>query len=263
MKKLTIFLLFGLLFQSLLAGCVGRGSTDTIMTKPAYTDAQELKLKIRELADQLLATTPNTGISDLVAMPTSFVDLDNKRQTSALGNLFAESLIYEFNQRAYPVCEYRLTGNIDMILGQGDFALLRQGLMQTTGKNWAALIVGTYYVTDDSVFVNARLVRASDGMVLRTGQILLPKNGLIASMVKPLGTDGASYAANGGSGQNKNSQYASNAGVGTLPADSVAVTSNQCTALLTKGKMRIVPAPWKRQTRRRNPGPGLYSSPMQ
>ncbi len=183
MRIIKYLLLCVLLIQSLFAaGCGGKSAdADT----PEFVDAQEFKLKVRELADQMLATTDNSLLTGLVAMPSSFVDLNNKDQTSSLGNLLGESLIYEFNQRGFPVREYRLTGNINTMLGQGDFALLRQGLTSTYGK-WAAVIVGTYHYDKEAVFVNARLVRASDGMVLRTGQLVLVNSALMTRLSKTL-----------------------------------------------------------------------------
>lgn len=56
--------------------------------------------------------------------------------------------------------------------------------MPTKGQKWAALVVGTYYVDKDATFVNARLVRASDGLVLRTGQLVLVNTPIIARMGK-------------------------------------------------------------------------------
>ncbi len=176
MPNIVRLLLVALLFSTLfVAGCA-KSARDS-----QYIDAQELKLKVRELADQMLATMDNTTLTGLVAMPTSFVDLNHKGQTSAFGNFMGESLIYEFNQRGFPVREYRLTGNIDIQLAQGDFALLRKGVVNTKEK-WAALMVGTYYVDKNAVFVNARLVRALDGMVLRTGQLVLVKTPVVYRM---------------------------------------------------------------------------------
>lgn len=283
MKRLTIFLLFGLLFQSLLAGCAGHGSTVSLAAKPGLVDAQELRLKLRELADQLLASTPNEGIGNLVAMPTSFVDVDHKNQTSALGNLCAESLIYEFNQRGYPVSEYRLSGDVDVLLGQGDFALLRQGVTKTAGKQWAALMVGTYAVAGDSVFVNGRLVRASDGMVLRTGQVLLPKNELVASMLTPI-VGPSMYA--GDTQRQRKGHGGRKAQAGRQPATTAAAAPAAATAATTaaadkettakaapqqhgnsgglaSGTMRVAPAPWTgTPPYKQRRGPRLYGSPI-
>ncbi len=221
-------LLFALLFQSLLAaGCAKKEAPVPSALDPAYVDAQELKLKIRELADQMLATTDNSRLYGLVAMPTSFVDLDNKARTSTFGNLIGESLIYEFNQRGFPVREYRLTGNIDVILGQGDFALLRKGLVSTEGK-WAALVVGTYYRDKDAVFVNARLVRAHDGLVLRTGQLVLVNTPLIARLSQP-----------------------------HMPPSPAPVPTGP-TLGLSSGVMVMKPAPWPKEPQER--GPGLWGT---
>ncbi len=228
MQTVLRVLLIALLFQALLAAGCNKKNTVATAHDPAYIDAQELKLKIRELADQMLATTDNSRLYGLVAMPTSFVNLDNKAQTSAFGNLISESLIYEFNQRGFPVREYRLTGNIDVVLRQGDFALLRQGLVSTEGK-WAALVVGTYYRDKDAVFVNARLVRAHDGLVLRTGQLVLVNTPLIARLSLP-----------------------------NTPPSPPAPTGP--TLGLSTGVIEIKQAPWEGKDASKTRGPGLWGA---
>lgn len=172
----------------LLAGCSSKKPyVEALPTSPQYMEAQELKLKVRELADQLLATMPNECLTGLVALPTSFVNLDNFQQSSSFGRLVGESLIFEFNQRSFPVREYRLPGYIAMRAEQGDFALARQGLINAQEK-WAALLLGTYYRDKDAVFVNARLVRAADGMVLRTAQLILVNSELVDRLTTPTPT---------------------------------------------------------------------------
>ena len=163
----------------LLPGC---GEKRATALSPEYTDAVELKLKSRELADQMLATMPNDAIQGFVAMPTSFVDQNNTSRTSPLGRLMAESLFYEFNQRGFPTREYRLNGAISVQGGRDDLALAANQIVNTTGQKWAALLVGTYYVDKDATFVNARLVRANDGLVMRTGQLVLVNTPIVTRM---------------------------------------------------------------------------------
>lgn len=174
-----LFLLCALLLP-LLPGC---GPTRTA-NDPSYVDAVEVKLKCRELADQMLATTPNDALQGFVAMPASFVDQNNTSLSSPLGRLIAESLFYEFNQRGFPTREYRLTGRISVQGGRDDLALAANQIVPTKGQKWAALVVGTYYVDKDATFVNARLVRASDGLVLRAGQLVLVNTPIVARMGK-------------------------------------------------------------------------------
>ena len=165
----------------LLSGCAKSGPS---ALSPGYTDAVELKLKSRELAEQMLATMPNDAIQGFVAMPTSFVNQSNTSQSSPMGRLMAESLFYEFNQRGFPTREYRLNGAINVQGGRDDLALAANQVVSTTGQKWAALVVGTFYVDKDATFINARLVRASDGLVMRTGQLVLVNTPIVRRMAE-------------------------------------------------------------------------------
>lgn len=171
-------LLLCFLLTAILAGC----AKSLPQQQPGYVDAVEIKLKCRELADQMLATVPNNALQGFVAMPTSFVNESNTSTSSPLGRLMAESMFYEFNQRGFPTREYRLTGKIDVVGGKNDLALAANQIVPTKGQKWAALVVGTYYVDNDATFINARLVRAADGLVLRTAQLVLQNNPVVLRM---------------------------------------------------------------------------------
>ncbi len=144
-----------------------------------YVDARELKLKIREMAEQLIAGCSNQGA---VALPVSFVNQDDLNQTSSFGRFIAEQLFYEFNQRGFPVREYRIPGHISMREGEGDFYLSR-ALGQLGVPADAVVVAGTYYGDKQAVFVNARLIRPHDGRVLRTANLVLQSNPLTRRML--------------------------------------------------------------------------------
>ena len=157
--------------MAVMAGC---GSSKAVApVDPNFIAAQEVKLKVRELADQMLASLPNDALVGFVALPTSFVNQNDFNSSSPLGRYLAEGLIYEFNQRGFPVREYRTDGSIMMSEGMGEAALARKGKIATAKGKGNALLIGTYHQDPDAIFVNARLVRSSDGIVLRTGQVLL------------------------------------------------------------------------------------------
>ena len=149
---------------------------------PRFVQAQELKLNVREMVDQMLDTWPNDALKDIVAVPASFVSLDDFNQTSGFGRYLAEAMYYEFNQRGVSVREYRFPGVIETRPGEGEFALSRALSKIRVRQDWAAVVLGTYYRDRDALFVNARMVRASDGMVLRTAQIVLPMNDMLKRM---------------------------------------------------------------------------------
>ncbi|MDR2161948.1 MAG: hypothetical protein LBO77_07435 [Desulfovibrio sp.] len=155
---------------------------------PGYADARELRLKVRELAEQLAAGIQDSSLRSAVALPVSFVNLDNMGETSGLGRYIAEQIFHEFNQRGFPVREYRIPGGgIATVEGRGEFYLSR-ALQQAAAVSPAAVVVaGTYYSTPQAIFINARLLRPADGRVLRTASLLLPANDLTRRMTASAG----------------------------------------------------------------------------
>lgn len=186
MRKPVFRVLFLLLAVAIIAGCARRPAPPAVLPAApqpgGYTDAVELKLKFREMADQMLATVPNDALKGYVAMPTAFVNANNTSQTSPLGKLIAESMYYEFNQRGFPTWEYGLSGSLPTLDGKNAKMSTAQRLSTGKRQKWAALLVGTYQVAKDATFVNARLVRASDGLVLRTAEVVLPNTPIILSL---------------------------------------------------------------------------------
>lgn len=151
-----------------------------------YVDARELQLKARELAEQLVADMRDCSLQGAVALPTSFVDLNDFSRTSSLGRLFAEQLFHELNQRGYPVREYRMPGSIT-VKPRGEFALSRDVGKIAARSSSSVIIVGTYHADQEAVFINARLVRPRDGRVLRTASMVLEPNELTRRMARGSG----------------------------------------------------------------------------
>lgn len=151
-----------------------RSGRERPVPDPNYVDAREIKLQVRELADQLLSNIQQHELRGKVGMPTSFVNQDNFEQSSAFGRYIAEQMYHEFNQRGFPVREYRIAGqNIRMEEGVGDLYLSRDKGKVAVSDKANVVLVGTYYQDGNNVFINARLIRPSDGLVYRTGQMVM------------------------------------------------------------------------------------------
>lgn len=166
------------------AGGYSFARTSARQTVPqVVAEAQELRLQVKELAAQLLEMRPNDALAGMVALPTSFVNLNDFNETSSLGRYMAEAMFHEFNIRGMAVREYRLDGKIRMQETRGEFALTRNLPPLPTNQTWSAVLVGTYLHDGNAFFVNVRLVRPVDGMVLRTAQLVFPGNTLLADLV--------------------------------------------------------------------------------
>ena len=118
-----------------------------------------------------------------MALPVSFVNLDNFNESSSFGRYIAEQLFYEFNQRGFPIKEYRVPGNISVRENEGEFFLSRALGDICVPAHGSVVVAGTYYSDPQAVFVNARLLRPSDGRVLRTANLVLQSNGLTKRML--------------------------------------------------------------------------------
>ncbi|MDR1360233.1 MAG: hypothetical protein LBJ82_04550 [Deltaproteobacteria bacterium] len=158
--------------------------------RPDQADARELKLKVRELAEQLAAGLGDQSLQTAVALPVSFVNLDNLGETSGLGRYIAEQLFHEFSQRGFPVREYRIPAeSIATAEGKGEFYLSRALKEAVPVGREAVVVAGTYYADPQAIFVNARLLRPSNGGVLRTASLILPANSLTRRMSATPGKD--------------------------------------------------------------------------
>ncbi len=165
-------------------GYVWLGSGDKPpMPDPVLEQARELRLRIRELADQLLAGDGAAGLRGMIALPASFVSQDDLERSSSFGRLVAEQMFHEFTRRGVAVREYRALTTLETRPGNGDFALTRDPLRLAEPPAGALVVAGTYYHDNSNVFVNARVYRATDHLVLRTAQIVLQQSDMTRTML--------------------------------------------------------------------------------
>lgn len=153
---------------------------------PSHVAARELKLKVRELADQLLSNIDRKSMKGVTAMPVSLVNQDDFDESSSFGRYMAEALFYEFNQRGFPVREYR-GGDLVLRQGEGEFLLSRAQQQIYVDSDMTMFVAGTYYQDKQNVFVNVRMFRAADGMVLRTAQLVFPQSDVSRRMLANTG----------------------------------------------------------------------------
>ncbi|WP_051693757.1 FlgO family outer membrane protein [Desulfohalovibrio reitneri] len=118
-----------------------------------------------ELADTLYAREIPPDARILVS---TFVDIDSLGTTSTLGRVISEQLMAELAREGLSPVELKERGTkIAMRPGEGEFSLARSASdIIAKSPNGYAVLSGTYSVGLDSVAVSARVVRASDEVVL-------------------------------------------------------------------------------------------------
>ena len=151
--------------------------------KEAYLDAHELRLKARELTSQLLESWVPANIKGMVAYITTFTPQSDLRAETEFGQYLRNAFMYEFNQRGFAVRDFSAR---NLIINKDGYAYgISDGAYKTSVLNSkAALVTGTFYRDEEYLFINIRLIRGSDGMVLRSAQTILPVTPLVSRMTK-------------------------------------------------------------------------------
>jgi TolB-like protein len=132
------------------------------------------------LADQIDINNDSKYFSQPTIV-TSFVSLNNLKETSQLGRLISESLMHELQVRKWSVIEIKMSRDM-AINHKGEFYLSRD--IDKIKKTFRArsIVTGTYVVSDDTVIINAKVLNIDSGIILSSAQVAIPLDS-VASMV--------------------------------------------------------------------------------
>lgn len=107
----------------------------------------------------------------LVATLADNYDLE---RSSPLGRLVSEQMASRLVNAGYAVSEIRLRNGVLVKEHSGQFALSRDAMKIGSSSGAQAVLAGTYTVARDQVYVNLKLIRASDGRMLAAHDYILP-----------------------------------------------------------------------------------------
>ena len=142
-----------------------------------------LQAKINQLGKALIANASEVVADEYVVAVSTFVSLDNLYATSSLGRFLGEQLLSTLQQSGLEVIEVRKTPGMMVSPYHGEYALSRSmdeiGLVQAA----QAVVVGTYTVAGQEIFVNARLLRNDDNRVLSSASLVLPIDAMTANLL--------------------------------------------------------------------------------
>lgn len=110
-------------------------------------------------------------------MPATFVNIDNLYQTSTFGRVCAEDLANELKRRGFDVVEIRRSQDLMISRRSGELALSRDSAELFESYQANALLVGTYALTAQQVWLSVRLVRAADNRLVAVGSAVFDREG--------------------------------------------------------------------------------------
>ncbi len=139
---------------------------------PSRTKIGYLNSNIIFLADQLLRNM-DKEFKKYPVIVTTFVNLNNFKETSDLGRLLKENLVHELQVRGWKVIDINYMPKI-VVNKYGEFVLTRDMKRIIKKYKVASILAGTYTVADNSLIVNAKIIDAKSGLIISTGQFEIP-----------------------------------------------------------------------------------------
>lgn len=121
----------------------------------------------------------------LPILSTSFVNLDNLKETSAFGRLIGEQIASRFSQHGYRVIELRL-GNGKVLVQERNGELVLSREMKRINKCYdaQAIIVGTYCIAGNRAFLSTRLVSTLDNSILSSYNFSIRMGDLLKTLAE-------------------------------------------------------------------------------
>ena len=159
-------------------------AAETSSAKSLVDQASYFNLAVHDLAVQLLKyRRPHSGVSTIGV--ATFVNLNRLDVTSPLGRLLAEMLMGELQRAGFNVVEVRLTQDLLVKKGWGEFSLSRVVENLAPKVALQAVVLGTYVERNGYLFLNARMVDRDSQQVLSSALKVMRVDPLVASLLEP------------------------------------------------------------------------------
>ena len=115
---------------------------------------------------------------------TTFVNVDDLSTTSTFGRMYGEQVMSELAMRGFDVVELRHADALHFLSTTGEFALSRDVASVRRERDLGGIVAGTYVVSPDRVYVNARLIDPATSIVLSAGSAEMSKTKELAKMLR-------------------------------------------------------------------------------
>ncbi len=121
----------------------------------------------------------------LPILSTSFVNLDNLKETSAFGRLVGVQIASRFSQHGYRVIDVRLrNGKMLVQERNGELVLSRNMKKISNCQDAQAILVGTYTIAGNRAFVSTRLVSTLDNTILSSYNFSIKMDELLKALAQ-------------------------------------------------------------------------------
>ena len=160
-----------------------KSDKDASAGEEVVSSGKAMQERVQDLVRQLLKNPVDDVRDNYVVMVGTFVNMSQLYATSSLGRFVSEQMITELQKEGVEVVEVRKTPSIMMSSNDGVFGLSTDMDELSLVHNAQAIVLGTYTAVGGEIFINARLLRNSDNMVLSTGSLSYPMDKMAQALL--------------------------------------------------------------------------------
>ncbi|SDL02088.1 TolB amino-terminal domain-containing protein [Modicisalibacter muralis] len=177
--RLLAAILCSMLFM-LLASCATK-DRGVVIVKSDNVDI----LKLVEKASIDLLENTHGLAPDRPLIAATFVSIDNLRKSSTFGRTLSEMFSSELVRAGLTVVEIKMRDSLFIQESTGELILSRDIRRLSASHDAQGILIGTYAQARDTAYINVRLVRSSDNVILGATNMQLPLDNNIRAMLPP------------------------------------------------------------------------------
>lgn len=113
-------------------------------------------------------------LPDSRMIAASFADVNNLTASSTFGRIASQHLVSAFVIQGYSFVEMLMRNSVYIDSREGEFLLSREVSDLSTEHNAPVVLVGTYAVADDNIYVTAKLIRTTDNIIVASYDYAVP-----------------------------------------------------------------------------------------
>lgn len=136
-------------------------------------------------ADKLMENLITELDASKTLLVATFVDIDNVDRSNTLGRMVSEQIGSRITQHGFGVIEIKLREQLSVRQETGELLLSRDYRALRDGNDAQAVVVGSYALGQDKLYVNARIVRLGDNVVISAHNYSLPIGSNTRTMIRP------------------------------------------------------------------------------
>lgn len=179
MKRVTPLRLLIVAAALVLTACA-----DQSYNADYHSGSPAMLINANYAAAETLLKQLGDGLSrDQPLIVATLVSIDNLENSSTFGRLSSEQISARFSRAGWRMIEMKFRDNVYMKRDQGELLLTREIRDVAQQHQAQAVIVGTYGVSNDAVFVNLKVINPNTNIVMAVHDYALPKDVNIRSML--------------------------------------------------------------------------------